>query len=100
MVAPIDCILSENICTIPKAVNPTYNQAPRMAYSAQGTKTMHWLQMFLLAWLSVGMVTLIFLFWVLRRSAAAVKDPIKFSAVPPQRTEFVTNNLSNELRSA
>jgi hypothetical protein len=61
---------------------------------------MHWLQMFFLAWLSVGTATLIFLFWLWRRTAAAVKDPIKLSAVPPQRPDFATNKLSNELRSA
>jgi hypothetical protein len=61
---------------------------------------MHWLQMFLVAWLSVGTATVVFLFWLWRRTAVAVKDPVKLGPLPPQRAEFGANNLSNELRSA
>jgi hypothetical protein len=61
---------------------------------------MHWLGMFLLAWLSLGTATLAFLFWLWRRTAAAVQNPVKLGSLTPQRAEFGTNNLSSEFRSA
>jgi hypothetical protein len=60
---------------------------------------MHLLQMFLVAWLSLGTATLAFLFWLWRRTAAAVQDPVNPGSLPPQRAEFAGNNLS-KLRSA
>ena len=63
-------------------------------------KTVHWLRMFLLAWLSLGTVTLVFLFWLCKRTAAAVKDPIKLGSLSPSESEFGTSNLSSKLRSA
>jgi hypothetical protein len=56
--------------------------------------------MFLLAWLSLGTVTLVFLFWLCKRTAAAVKDPIKLGSLSPSEPEFGTSNLSSKLRSA
>ncbi len=61
---------------------------------------MHWLRMFLLAWLSLGTVTLVFLFWLCKRTAAAVKDPIKLRSLSPSEPEFGASNLSSKLRSA
>ena len=59
---------------------------------------MHWLRMFLLAWLSLGTVTLVFLFWLCKRTAA-VKDPIKLRLLSPSDPEFGASTLSNRLRS-
>jgi hypothetical protein len=61
---------------------------------------MHWLQMFLLGWLSLGIFTVVFLFWLCQRTASIAHDPSKSASLPPQRAELATNNLSSELRSA
>lgn len=61
---------------------------------------MHRLRMFLLAWLSLGTVTLVFLFWLCKRTAAAVKDPIKLRLLSPSDPEFGASTLSSKLRSA
>jgi hypothetical protein len=63
-------------------------------------KNMHWLQMFLLGWLSFGLTTVLFMFWLCKRTAAALIDPLKTAPLPPQRTEFGAKKLSGELRSA
>jgi len=60
---------------------------------------MHWVGMFLLVWISFGITTVAFLFWLCRRTAATINDPVKLSALPP-RAEFAGNKLSSELRSA
>jgi hypothetical protein len=61
---------------------------------------MHWLQMFLLGWLSLGIATVAFLFWLCQRTASNLGDPAKSASLPPQRVELGANNLSSELRSA
>jgi len=61
---------------------------------------MHWLQMFLLGWLSFGLTTVLFMFWLCKRTAAALIDPLKTAPLSPQRTEFSAKKLSSELRSA
>jgi len=61
---------------------------------------MHWVRMFLELWLSFGTVTVIFLFWLCRRTAGNVIDPVKVGSLPPQRAEFAGSKLSSELRSA
>jgi hypothetical protein len=61
---------------------------------------MHWLQIFLLGWLSFGLTTVIFMFWLCKRTAASLADPVRTTAISPQRTEFSANKLSSELRSA
>jgi hypothetical protein len=61
---------------------------------------MHWLQVFILGWLSFGLTTIIFMFWLCKRTAAAIEDPIKTASLPPQRAEFGASKLSSELRSA
>lgn len=66
----------------------------------EGDQIMHWVWMFLLGWLSLGIVTVGFFFWLCKRTAATVNDPVKVGSLPPQRTEFGGNNLSSELRSA
>jgi hypothetical protein len=101
--APSGCSFSENICTIPKALDFTYNQAltarclPRIA---KGIKKMHWLQVFIMGWLFFGLTTVFFLFWLCKRTAAAVKDPVKAGSLSPPRAEFDANKLSSELHSA
>jgi hypothetical protein len=61
---------------------------------------MHWLQLFILGWLSFGLITVVFMFWLCQRTAANIKDPIKPAALSPQRAEFGASKLSSELRSA
>jgi hypothetical protein len=97
------CSFSENICTIPKAFDFTYNQyrtAQMLPRITKGFQTMHWLQVFILGWLFFGLTTVGFLFWLCKRSAAAIKDQVPFSSLPPQRAEFGASKLSSELRSA
>jgi hypothetical protein len=61
---------------------------------------MHWVRMFLEVWLAFGILTVIFLFWLCKRSAVNIHGPVKLNSLPPQRAEFSGNNLSSELRSA
>jgi hypothetical protein len=61
---------------------------------------MHWLLAFVLGWLSFGLTTVFFLFWLCKRTASAVKDPANAVSLPPQRAEFAAAKLSSELRSA
>jgi hypothetical protein len=61
---------------------------------------MHWLQMFLLGWLSLGLLTVVFMFWLCKRTAADIKDPIQTTSFSAQRAELSTSKLSGELRSA
>jgi hypothetical protein len=61
---------------------------------------MHWIQMFLLGWLSFGLTTVVFMSWLCKRTAAGVKDPIQASSFSTQRTEMDAHKLSGELRSA
>jgi len=67
----------------------------------EGDWTMHLLQVFLLGWLSIGVATVVFMFWLCKRTAAAVKDPATLSSLPSARAEMgASNELSGELRSA
>jgi hypothetical protein len=44
---------------------------------------MHFLRLFFLAWLAFGTVTVFLLFWLCKRTAARLKDPLPdISAVP------------------
>jgi hypothetical protein len=61
---------------------------------------MHWLQVLIVGWLSFGLTTVIFMFWLCKRTAAALKDPAMAGSLPSQRAEIVASNLSTELRSA
>ena len=66
---------------------------------AKELKNMHWLQVFLLGWVSFGLTTVLFMFWLCKRTAAALNNPVK--TIPtPQRAEFSAKKLSSELRSA
>lgn len=67
---------------------------------AKDLKIMHWLQMFLLGWLSFGLTTVLLMFWLCKRTAAGLNDPVKTIPISPQRAEFSTKKLSSELRSA
>jgi F0F1-type ATP synthase assembly protein I len=73
-------------------------RCPRIALGVQNQ--MHWLQLFILGWLSFGLTTVVFMFWLCQRTAAAIKDPIMPAALSPQRAEFGASKLSSELRSA
>jgi hypothetical protein len=66
----------------------------------KGDHDMHWLQTFILGWFFLGLTTIFFLFWLCKRTAAAVKDPVHPVSLPSQRAEFGATKLSNELRSA
>jgi hypothetical protein len=61
---------------------------------------MHWLYMFLLVWLSLGIVITAFLFWLCQRTAATINRPAKSASPSPQLAELGASNLSRELRSA
>jgi len=99
-----NCSLSENICTIPKATNFTYNLALTVDAPPhrEGIENMHWVQIFLLVWLSFGLATVLFMFWLCRRTAASLNDSVKTTSISisPHRAEFSAKKLSGELRSA
>jgi hypothetical protein len=61
---------------------------------------MHWLQMFLLGWVSFGLTTVLFMFWLCKRTAASLNEPVKTASIAPHRAEFSAKKLSSELRSA
>jgi len=66
----------------------------------QGIENMHWLQMFLLTWLSFGLTTVVFMFWLCKRTAAALNESGTTTSITPHRPEFSAKKLSSELRSA
>jgi hypothetical protein len=66
----------------------------------EGVPDMHWLHLFILGWFFFGLATVAFLFWLCKRSAAAIKDQVPFSSIASQRAEFGPSKLSGELRSA
>ena len=72
---------------------------PMLPRIAKELKNMHWLQIFLLGWLSFGLSTVLVMFWLCKRTAAALNDPLKTTALS-QRTDFSAKKLSSELRSA
>jgi hypothetical protein len=94
------CSFKENICTLPKALDFTYNHDLTVDASASRRKKMHWLQMLLLGWLSLGTATVAFLFWLCKRTAATLNHAARPASFPPQRAEVGANKLSTELRSA
>jgi hypothetical protein len=51
---------------------------------------MHFLGLFLTAWLALGIVTVSFLFWLCKRTSAAVEGSNKVFS--PQRTGVVSNS--------
>jgi hypothetical protein len=61
---------------------------------------MHWLQLFIVGWLSLGLTTVVFMFWLCKRTAAGIKDPIQTGSFSAQRAEMGASKLSSELRSA
>jgi hypothetical protein len=61
---------------------------------------MHWLQIFLLGWLSFGLTTVLFMFWLCKRTAATLNESVKTTSISPHRAEFGAKKLSGELRSA
>jgi hypothetical protein len=66
----------------------------------EGDAKMHWLQVFLLGWLSFGLTTVVFLFWLCKRTAAGIEDRVTSGSLSPQRAEIGASKLSTELRSA
>jgi hypothetical protein len=61
---------------------------------------MHWLQICLLGWLSFGLTTVLFMFWLCKRTAATLNESVKTASVSPHLAEFGAKKLSGELRSA
>jgi hypothetical protein len=61
---------------------------------------MHWLQIFLLGWLSFGLTTVLLMFWLCKRTAAAINESVKTTSIASHRAEFTAKKLSSELRSA
>ncbi len=61
---------------------------------------MHWLQLFILGWISFGLTTVILMFWLCKRTAAVQRDTAKAALLSPERAEFAASELSSELRSA
>jgi hypothetical protein len=51
---------------------------------------MHLLRLLLMAWLSLGLVSVLFLFWLCKRTAAMIGDPGKF--FPSRRAEIQADN--------
>jgi hypothetical protein len=66
----------------------------------EGDPKMHWLQVFIVGWLSLGITTVVFMFWLCKRTAAGIEDPIQTSSLSAQRAEMGASKLSGELRSA
>jgi hypothetical protein len=58
---------------------------------------MYLLQLFLLGWFTVRIVTVVFLYWLCSRTAATDKEGT-FSSLPPQR--YARDNPSQEVRAA
>jgi hypothetical protein len=52
---------------------------------------MHWLRLFLFGWLSFGIPTVVFLFWLCKRTAVAAgavassREKVKLGALSPDR---------------
>ena len=61
---------------------------------------MHWLQIFLLGWLSFGLTAVLFMFWLCKRTAATLNESVKTTSVSPHLAEFGAKKLTGELRSA
>jgi len=57
---------------------------------------MHLLRFVLTAWSTLGVVTVFFLFWLCKRTAATVKDPDRLISFSPERTD----NQPGEVRAA
>ena len=74
------------IFTVSDIAHPLYNiDAPsRFGRSARGD-AMYLIRPFLMGWLSLGIVTVFFLFWLCRRTTATIKGG-KLSALPAQRS--------------
>jgi hypothetical protein len=58
---------------------------------------MYHLRLFLLGWFPVGIVTIVFLYWLRSRTAATNKEGT-LSSLPPQRS--ARDNPSQEVRAA
>jgi hypothetical protein len=58
---------------------------------------MYLTRLFLMGWLSLGIVTVFFLHWLCRRTAATIKGG-KLGAFPDQRSGI--DNQSHEVRAA
>lgn len=58
---------------------------------------MYLLRLFLLGWFTIGMVTVVFLYWLCSRAAATDKEGT-LSSLPPQRS--ARDNPSQEVRTA
>ena len=100
--SPVFAVLAKTFAPFPRRsilliIDSALQDAPP---HHEGVPDMHWLQLFILGWFFFGLATVAFLFWLCKRSAAAIKDQVPFSSLPPQRAEFGPSKLSSELRSA
>jgi hypothetical protein len=66
----------------------------------EGDAKMHWFQVLILGWLSFGLTTVIFMFWLCKRTAARIEDRVTSGSLSSQRAEIGASKLSTELRSA
>jgi hypothetical protein len=57
-----------------------------------------YLQLFLIPWFAVGVVTVFFLSLLCKRAAAAIKEPSGFAS--HRQTDLGTNNASAKVRTA
>jgi len=57
---------------------------------------MHLLRLFLTAWLTLGIVSVFFLFWLCKRSVVTDQEPGRLVSFGPQSTD----NSSGEVRAA
>jgi len=61
---------------------------------------MHLLRLFLMAWLSLGILTVFLLFWLCKRTAATVSKGTGRPIFPPQRANLGGDNSSGQARAA
>jgi len=60
---------------------------------------MYWVKLFLMVWLSFGLITVACLFWICKRSGERLDHGAVKSGATKQRPEFAAAKLSGELRS-
>ena len=60
---------------------------------------MYWVKLFLMIWLSFGVITVASLFWICKKSGEMLDNGAAKSGSPNERPEFAARELSGELRS-
>lgn len=88
-------MLSENICTVPKAADFAYNRGARTGVGHSFGGIMHWVKVAAEVWLLSGVVNLIIgVLWTNKASKQALQDSRNYSP-SNRRTEFGAAKLSN-----